>query len=352
MSELVQQVFEQSSWRVTVIPLRFAMATSDIGTFRFSKLLTLAKVIGALFCRCIHHKPELVYFTLTPCGNAFYRDLLLVAILKLFRVRRLYHLHGKGIREASQGWIQQVLYRWAFAGAQVAFLAPCLLDDAAEFVKQSDSYVLANGITDLAGQRAICRSLHGAKVPRILFLSNMVVSKGPFILLEALALLHREAHGFEAVFSGAWQSQQVEQDFYARVSELGLHQSVAYIGPKFGTDKNGVLAGADIFAFPTCKDTFPLVILEAMAFGLPVVSTREGAIPDIVVDGETGFLVPKRDVMKLAAQLRILLVDHGLRVAMGQAGRARYEEKFTLETFETNLLRIAEACLHSTGSAQ
>jgi glycosyltransferase involved in cell wall biosynthesis len=88
---------------------------------------------------------------------------------------------------------------------------------------------------------------------------------------------------------------------------------------------------ADVFAVPSvCFDSFPTVILEAMAAGKPVVATIYGGAPEAVVDGQTGFLVNPFDTAALADRLERLLLDAGLRRQMGQAGQARLLERFTL----------------------
>jgi glycosyltransferase involved in cell wall biosynthesis len=88
-----------------------------------------------------------------------------------------------------------------------------------------------------------------------------------------------------------------------------------------------------------------LVLIEAMAHGLPVVATYEGAIPDIIEDGVTGFLVPTRNVGALADRIALLLGDEGLRKAMGKRARRRYEERHQLDRFERELVRILAARL-------
>jgi len=96
---------------------------------------------------------------------------------------------------------------------------------------------------------------------------------------------------------------------------------------------------------PTLNDCFPLVILEAMRAGLPVVATDEGAIPEIVDDEVTGYIVPKNQPENLADKLELLLYDPELRKRMGGAGRNRFLEKYTLDKFESGLLTIFQNVL-------
>jgi glycosyltransferase involved in cell wall biosynthesis len=85
-----------------------------------------------------------------------------------------------------------------------------------------------------------------------------------------------------------------------------------------------------------------------MQFSLPIVSTFEGGIPDVVENGVTGFLVPQKDVEALADKLEILIKSPELRKQMGAAGRKKYEEEFTLERFEGRMVEILNE-VQSTG---
>ena len=117
-----------------------------------------------------------------------------------------------------------------------------------------------------------------------------------------------------------------------------------YLGKKYGDDKQLVLSNAEIFAFPThyANECFPLVLLEAMAAGLPVISTFEGGIPDIIEEGITGFLLPQKDSEALAVKLELLIKNPELRQKMGKAGRLKFEKEFKFEMFEKRLKEILQ----------
>lgn len=106
---------------------------------------------------------------------------------------------------------------------------------------------------------------------------------------------------------------------------------------------------ADVFVMPSRSEGFGIVYLEAMRYGSPVIAALEGGAPEVVVDGETGFLVGYDDVDALADRLALLLRDSGLRLRMGEAGRRRVREHFTFDRFHRRLSAIlagrAEAAL-------
>ncbi len=120
--------------------------------------------------------------------------------------------------------------------------------------------------------------------------------------------------------------------------------AIMYWGAKYGVEKDALFRNTDIFVFPTFyhNECFPLVLLEAMQYGLACISTSEAGIPDIIDNGKTGLIVPKKDSIALAESIEKLINDRMLCQQMGQAGRKKYEERFTLDVFEKNICRILE----------
>jgi glycosyltransferase involved in cell wall biosynthesis len=178
-----------------------------------------------------------------------------------------------------------------------------------------------------------------SEIVEILFLSNLIESKGVFVLLEACSLLKNKKVHFHCTFVGG-VGDVTETKFLENVKLLALDDQVDYAGKKFGEEKEKAFSNADIFVHPSYNDCFPLVLLEAMQHSLPIVSTFEGAISEIVDDGINGFLVPQKDAKSLAEKLEILISNPQLRQQMGKAGRRKYENEFTIEKFENWMVVI------------
>lgn len=335
--QLVDSAALAERFELSVLPLQFASSIADIGALRMSKLATAGAVAARLVSRLVRERPDAVYFTIAPSGGAFYRDCVYVAILKALRVPRVLHLHGKGIAgETSSAW-RRSLYRWAFGGARVIQLSPRL---AAELIAVCESAVIdfvPNGVPDVA--RALPdRSAHAGPL-RVLYLSNLLEQKGPLVALAALAALAQRGVAVEATFAGAPFEPHTLDRLQRGIEDHGLARSVRYVGPVYGEAKHDLLRSHDVFVLPTYyrNEAFPLVLLEAMQFGLPVISTAEGAIADIVDDGAVGFLIPPRDPGALADRLEQLTRDASLRLRMGRRAREVYLERFTVERFEQRL---------------
>jgi glycosyltransferase involved in cell wall biosynthesis len=123
-------------------------------------------------------------------------------------------------------------------------------------------------------------------------------------------------------------------DYFREVEALAqrpaLQGRVRFVG--WRTDLPRVMASLEILVQPSLRETFGRVLIEAMASRKPVIATRVGGMPEIVLDGETGLIMPPEDPPALAAAIQSLLGDPARRQAMGEAGRCRVEEHFTLPT--------------------
>ena len=121
-----------------------------------------------------------------------------------------------------------------------------------------------------------------------------------------------------------------ERSIRTRIEQLGLTPRIRMLG--FRQDLLNVFRSFDVFAIPSVEgDTIPQVLMQALAIGIPVVSTTVGSIPDVVIQGETGFVVPPRDANALAERIVGLLDDAPLRARMGVQGRSLVQRCYSLE---------------------
>jgi glycosyltransferase involved in cell wall biosynthesis len=333
-SEKVNQNFEGR-----YINLTASRSIDSIGKGGWRKSLFILNLLFNTFKSVATKRFDVCYVTITSNGTAFYKDMLVVAILKLFRKKILLHFHNKGVEKGTrEKKFNKHLYQFVLGGkrTRVILLSQNLYADIQRYVEPGRVYYCANGIR----QQALALPMRtGTEPARILFLSNMMVAKGVYVLLEACAALRTRNIPFECHFVGDWLDI-AEKDFHQKVKELGLESSVIAHGKKYDAEKNEYYSKADIFVFPTLNEAFGLVLLEAMQFGVPVIASDEGGIPDIVVNGETGYIVPKNEPMVLAQKLVTLISDPALRQKMGCAGKQRFEQHFTIDRFEDRLVHI------------
>jgi glycosyltransferase involved in cell wall biosynthesis len=161
-------------------------------------------------------------------------------------------------------------------------------------------------------------------------------------LIEACGKLAARGVTFQLEAMGQWQSDEFEARIRQRIDALDLGRHIRFLGVKVGDEKYVAYRRADVLCFPTffnCE-TFGNVIVEAMACGLPVVSTRWRGIPSIVDDRVTGFLVEPHDADALADRLATLAEDIELRQRMGRAGRLKFEREFTYNRYANRMRRM------------
>jgi glycosyltransferase involved in cell wall biosynthesis len=174
----------------------------------------------------------------------------------------------------------------------------------------------------------------------------MLKTKGVFDLLEACKILHGQGADFECRFVGSWHDIK-EIEFFHFVNTNGLEQKVKFLGPQYGQDKDKALSQSDVLCLPTYYplECFPLIILDGMRWGLPVISTDEGAIPEIIDDGVSGYVINKKAPEELAEKLAYLMQHDDVRKKMGDAGRTKFLERYTQPIFENTLCQILEKAL-------
>jgi len=181
---------------------------------------------------------------------------------------------------------------------------------------------------DPARRRAM-RSALGITEDRIVlgFVGRFSPGKGHEDLLHAAReLVASHPITLLVVGEASYGEEAYEATIRQMTLSLGLEDVVVFLG--FRRDVEAVLDACDLFAFPSHAEAFGMALIEAMAMELPVVSTNCDGVLDIVVDGATGLFVNPRRPTELAAALKRLIDDPGLRVAMGEAGRKRVLDLF------------------------
>ena len=162
--------------------------------------------------------------------------------------------------------------------------------------------------------------------------------KGVDILLKAMPLILKEHEVMLDIIGGGPRLEQ----YTTLAQQLGIEGSVRFRGFIPHEIMPAEYSAADLFVFPSRRESFGLVLAEAMASGLPVVSTTAGAIPEVVEDGKTGMLVPPDDPEKFARAVIVLLDDPELMKKMGLAGKQKVQEQFTWKKVAQNTINFYE----------
>ena len=183
---------------------------------------------------------------------------------------------------------------------------------------------------------------HQGRGTRLLFVGRLAAVKGLPVLLEAVARLARERPDVTLVVAGDGPDRaRLEQ----QARRLDIAPNVEFRGYQSQAQVRELLHRTDVFAMASFAEGVPVVLMEAMAAGVPVVATRIAGVPELVDDGASGFLVPPGDPETLAEKIRLLLDEPGTRNRFGAAGREKVEREFNIATEADKLCRILTAAL-------
>jgi glycosyltransferase involved in cell wall biosynthesis len=289
---------------------------------------------------------DIVYIPVAQNSLGFLRDLLFL-IPAVFRgTPVVLHLHGgryDRFVDSAPAPVRR-LAQVVFGRAERVIVLGESLKAMLEGLVVADRIdVVPNGVSDLNHSGGAAAERDGRI--RVLYLSNLIPGKGYVELIRAVEVLLDEGLDIEVTLAGAVADAEV----YARaVAELKYGADrIRFVGSVDAAGKAALLRRSDVMVLPSYyeNEAHPLVLLEAMAAGLPVVSTWHAAIPEIVIHGETGLLVPGRDVAALAAAVRVVAERPDLRAAMGRAGRRRYEDRFTATQWAERMTLVFDSVM-------
>lgn len=333
------------SFRCDWVNLGTSRRMDEIGKRTLAKPLRFIGALLRTLWLLIVHRYALCYLAITCRGRGFLKDAPFMLLARLFCKRRVIHQHNKGMSKYVDIWPYRWLLPLCYRNAKVILLSWHLYPDIERIVKRENVLICPNGIRvqEFKSSR-VQRENDNNKIPRLLFLSNLVESKGVIVLLDALKILADKGYSYQCDFVGGETKEIDANRFAEEVNKRQLNRLVVYQGRKYGDEKEEAFEMSDMFVFPSMEDCFPLVILEAMEHRLPIVTTTEGAIPDEVKDGENGIISERNNPESLADCISKLLDNPELRKKMGEDGFLKLHKYFTEEKFEKRMNEILTMC--------
>jgi asparagine synthase (glutamine-hydrolysing) len=285
------------------------------------------KHASALSLSLRRHRDAAVYVPISQASLGFLRDAVLVALAKAHGRSVYLHLHGADFGRfysQSHATMREIIRRTLGNAEQLWLLTPSIAGTFDGLLPQERIRTLANVVPAAPALAERNRNDAPSRL-RLLYLGNMWAGKTCLDLLAALTRLGPVSAGWETHIAGAIAPElagRVEAQVIALRATGATVQTLGFIdhGQKWRE-----FSSADLFVYPTEFDGQPLVLLEAMAAGLPIISSRHGGIPDTIRDGVEGLLVAPGDVEGLATALLSLANDPGRRKALGSRALHRYE---------------------------
>lgn len=315
----------------------------NVGRWDFTNVAVGLKNLATLLSALRGHRGT-VYLPISQSTGAFLRDSLFIRAARLRGWQVAIHLRGSEILRfyESQGRVFRWWARRTLGGvSSAAVMGESLRWVFGPLVASDRVAVVPNGTPRLTPGNV---QRNGSTV---LFLSNLRRRKGVVEALEAAVITAAEVPHACFVFAGAWENDQLEAELRERSTLLG--DRIEFLSPVSGTAKDDLLRRSSVLLFPPREpEGHPRVVIEAIAAGLPVVATDQGAIGETITDGVNGFLLAKPDPRELADRLKRLLLEDELQERMSREALAVYESRFTQEIADRRMAEWLESVAGAT----
>ena len=260
-------------------------------------------------------------------------------------LRKPYVVLGQGA-EVYLAWVfKKPISKLVLRNADTVMALTGHMKREIERLCDKDIYVVPLGINldncnDLSREESRSRLQIKEEAKIIIFVGSLRPIKGVKYLIQAIDIINKEKAGVKLMLVGdGGERESLEQ----LVKDLDLESSVTFTGKVANEKVPEYMAASDVFVLPSLSEGFPVVTLEAMASGLPIVATRVGGMPEIVEDGENGFLVEPRNPGQIAERILLLLKDDQLREKMARSNREkakRYSWENVVERLERVYLEV------------
>jgi glycosyltransferase involved in cell wall biosynthesis len=340
-TEAVLQLGLRERFRLCHLDLSDRRGIQHVDKPDFHDVVLFLKQWGRLIVIIWNVRPEVAYLPLSQSTIGFLRDSLLILPAWIAGARVVLHLHGGNFKSwyDSRGFLMKAVARMVLRRVSyVAVLGDSLRYLFAGLIASNRIAVVSNGI-DWPAVHKPAPELNKPRRYRILHLSTLSRLKGAPILLAAIPMVLKIRQDVEFIFAGPWLHEEDQWEAESFIAHHGLSGHVVFTGPVNTVEhKRSIYSSADLFVFPGVQqEGQPLVVLEAMASGLPILFTDRGCLRDTVIEGECGLEVRPSDPEDLADRI-LWFLDHPEEVGrMGRNARERFERFYTRERFVQHL---------------
>lgn len=305
------------------------------GRFSFRNLLYLFRQIFTLFTILVNRHPQIIHLNVTA-GWSFWKTSAFMFLSQAFHAKVIAHIHGGAFKEfiEASGPTKHKLIGMVLGHANGVVV---LSQWWKEYIQTVVGQPLRITVIPNAPEESYFRewgmsnAIEGREGNTILFVGSIGRRKGIFDILNAIPLVTREWDSASFVFLGEEEIAGEKQQVLQVCRELNLSKYVHFLGWVTGDEKRNHYQRADIFTLPSHAENLPFSLLEAMAMGLPVVTTPVGGIPEVVEEGRSGYLIQPGNEQELAERILRLLKNPLLREELGRNARLRMQENYSPE---------------------
>lgn len=318
----------------------------NIGRFDWTNVYLAGRHGAEMWAKLATRRPRAVYLCISPSFLGFIRDLLFMLPTIWSGGVLVIHQRGgqfKKFYDESNPAMKALIRHIFRRTSRVIVLGEALRYNFEALIDHHRIVTVPNGLDPRPFlERERVRPHEPSDTFRVTYLGNLIPSKGYGVLLEAAPLVLKERPDTHFTLAGAFMDSRDRRDTERFIAEHDLSGTVTLPGVVTGDDKLDLLLQSDAFVFPSQypHEGHPMVILEAMAAAVPVITTDHAAIAETIREGQNGYLIPKGDARALADRLLGLAADADLRRRIGAANRARLIEHYSFDVCVAELVRV------------
>jgi len=318
-----------------------------VGTSRGGRLLHAVQLLAKLMALAVRSRAQVAYF-MTSDYLGFFEKAVLAFFCRLMGMRVVLHPVGSFINFYGRAGILRPPIRF-FLRRMNAIIAvhPQVQAYMVALAPSTPVWCIPNPVDCHLFQPASARAENGSRGVEVLFSGSLTAGKGVMEVLKAAALYRSELEGVKLILIGDGELADECRRF---VQVNGLDGMVELRGFIAEDEKRCLLAHCDVYCLPSHSEGMPLSVLEAMASGLPIVSTWVGGIPNAVEEGRHGWLVAPGDVHGLGRCLVHLARNPAVRIAMGGEARKHVQERHDLPLVVDRLAALFVAIVGGPGT--
>jgi glycosyltransferase involved in cell wall biosynthesis len=321
------------------------ITTHDEGSIIY-RATVFIKAIGLLVWTLLRGKTDIVHIHISD-GGSILRKLIIVLITLMFGKPILMHSHGSVFHinySKLPKWAQQIVGSiFSKSDGWIALTSFWRDFYITNLGLEEDRVFIVFNPTELPME--LPPRINSPQV-KIVFLGRVGKRKGTFDLIEAFGKLPDSLKNSSKLFiAGNGELEQARES----VEKLNLTEQVILLGLIGAEQRDALLATADVFVLPTYNEGLPLALMEAMGWGLPVITTPVSGIPDIVKAGKNGLLVNPGNSQELSEAMQLLIENEDLRLLLGKSARETVAS-LDVKSFCCRLSEIYDQVLENNNS--
>lgn len=331
-----------SSIKLIHVRMAFSKGMNDMGKLQVRKLFHLFQIVIKIYYYRIFKQVSVLYYPPSGPNSAVYRDMAILFSTRFLFKKTIFHFHASGLSSHLEK--MKGLTKWVF---KKSFFYPDLCIHLSEScpkegekIGSKKNCIVANGVPDIAGEEIFIKKDN--TVWNVLFIGLLEITKGELDILKAVQILKEKGYEVHLRVAGQFKREEFKNQFFNLTESYNIKENVTYLGIIQGEEKRKAFKEANCFCFPSYfhSESFPLVLLEAMQFGLPIVATRWRGIPDMVEDHKNGFLIDIKSPEQIAEKMQILIENPGICEQMSRNGREIFKKKYEINAHLAEMEKV------------